>query len=198
MNESVYDVKKKKIKTYPLESLLDPFDLISARCEQIVKVSSELDFIPKTTITINETELCYIQEYVFRKSFKNVGIEEKKHVLERFADGLESLYDQRFVHGDIHHGNIIYDGCRLNLIDLEPSFWQKKMGRKVLVSASSLRSANDRKRRKISYEADKIGFYRYTKKIFIEKLAQPFDSIPESELVTMKYRNILNVLKKNR
>ena len=55
--------------------------------------------------------------------------------------------------------NVIYDGIRLNLIDLEPSFNQIKYGKKVVMSAVPLRSLNDLKNKTITEETDKIGFY---------------------------------------
>jgi len=184
----------KKLKVYPLENLLDRFESIKLRCERIESMSREFAFIPETTITIDDRELRYEQDLVVRKSLGLIDVAAKIQVLERFADDLEALHKRRFVHGDIHSGNIIYDGCRLNLIDFEPSLRQVRKGRKVIVSTSSVRSLNDKTRGKISHEADKIGFYRCASKILVGRSDRPMLSIEEAELVGMEYREILGVL----
>jgi hypothetical protein len=65
------------------------------------------------------------------------------------------------VHGDINSSNVLYDGKTLNLIDLEPSFRQRKFGKKIVTSAVPLRSLSDIKNKNISVETDKIGYYLY-------------------------------------
>jgi hypothetical protein len=187
-------VRPKKLKVYPLENLLDRFESIKLRCERIENISREFAFVPQTTITMDDRELRYEQDLVVRKSLGLIDDAEKVQVLERFADDLEALRQRRFVHGDIHSGNIIYDGCRLNLIDFEPSLRQVRKGRKVIVSTSSVRSFNDKTRGKISHEADKIGFYRCASKILVGRSDRPMLSIEEAELVGMEYREILGVL----
>jgi len=184
----------KKLKVYPLENLLDRFESIKLRCERIESMSREFAFIPETTITIDDRELRYEQDLVVRKSLGLIDVAAKIQVLERFADDLEALHKRRFVHGDIHSGNIIYDGCRLNLIDFEPSLRQVRKGRKVIVSTSSVRSLNDKTRGKISHEADKIGFYRCASKILVGRSDRLMLLIEEAELVGMEYREILGVL----
>jgi len=179
---------------YPLENLLDRFESIKLRCERIENISREFAFVPQTTITMDDRELRYEQDLVVRKSLGLIDDAEKVQVLERFADDLEALRQRRFVHGDIHRGNIIYDGCRLNLIDFEPSLRQVRKGRKVIVSTSSVRSINDKARGKISHEADKIGFYRCASKILVGRSDRPTLSISEVELVAMEYRSVLREL----
>ena len=187
-------MNSKKVKIYPLVNLLDRLESIKARCQRIEEISREFAFIPETTITIDDKELRYEQDLVARKSLGLIDVAAKIQVLERFADDLEALHKRRFVHGDIHSGNIIYDGCRLNLIDFEPSLRQVRKGRKVIVSTSSVRSLNDKTRGKISHEADKIGFYRCASKILVGRSDRPTLSIEEAELVGMEYREILGVL----
>ena len=99
-------MSSKKIKIYPLENLLDRFDSIKLRCERIESISREFKFIPETTITINDKELRYEQDFVMRKSLRLLDMTEKIRVLWRFADDLEALSKERFIHGDIHRGNI--------------------------------------------------------------------------------------------
>ena len=184
----------KKLKIYPLENLLDQFESIKLRCERIESISREFAFIPETSITIDDRELRYEQDFVTRKSLSLIDVAAKMQVLEQFADDMEALHNRRFVHGDIHRGNIIYDGCRLNLIDFEPSLRQVRKGRKVIVSTSSVRSLNDRKRKKVSIEADKIGFMRCAIRILVDRSDRIVRPIEEAELVGMEYREILGRL----
>ena len=75
------------------------------------------------------------------------------------------------MHGDINSSNVLYDGKTLNLIDLEPSFRQRKFGKKIVTSAVPLRSLNDIKNKSISVETDKIGYYLYGMR-FVDKAVQ--------------------------
>tara|TARA_B100000427_G_scaffold238662_1_gene201560 strand:- start:312 stop:926 length:615 start_codon:yes stop_codon:yes gene_type:complete len=148
-----------KIKEYNLKNLLDDYDDIIKRCHLIKKVSNSVSFIPNTQITINEESLKYKQDLIKRENYKDLEIDKKIMLLEQFSKDLDSLIPYGFVHGDINSSNVLYDGNRLNLIDLEPSFKQIKYGKKVVMSAVPLRSLNDLKNKTITVETDKIGFY---------------------------------------
>ena len=111
-----------KIKEYHLKNLLDDYDDIIKRCHLIKEVSNSVSFIPNTQITINEESLKYEQDLIKRENYKDLKIDKKIKLLEQFAKDLDSLISYDFVHGDMNSSNVIYDGVRLNLIDLEPSF----------------------------------------------------------------------------
>ena len=148
-----------KIKEYHCENLLDDYNDIVKRCHLIEKVSNSVSFIPNTQITINGESLKYKQDLIKRKNYKDLNNQQKIGLLEQFAKDLDSLIPYGFVHGDINSTNVLYDGIRLNLIDLEPSFKQIKYGKKVVMSAVPLRSLNDLKNKTVTLETDKIGFY---------------------------------------
>ena len=148
-----------KDKEYKVENLLDDYNDILKRCHLIEKVSNTVPFIPSTKITINDESLIYQQEWIKRQNYKDLNSQQKIGLLEQFAKDLDSLIPYGFVHGDINSTNVLYDGIRLNLIDLEPSFKQIKYGKKVVMSAVPLRSLNDLKNKTITIETDKIGFY---------------------------------------
>ena len=148
-----------KIKEYNFENLLDDYDDIVKRCRLIEKVSNSVSFIPNTQITINGESLKYEQDLIKRKNYKDLNSQQKIGLLEQFAKDLDSLIPYGFVHADINSTNVLYDGIKLNLIDLEPSFKQVKSGKKVVMSAVPLRSLNDLKNKTITVETDKIGFY---------------------------------------
>ena len=134
-----------KIKEYHFRNLLDDYDGIIRRCHLIKEVSNSVSFIPNTQITINEESLKYEQDLIKRENYKDLKIDKKIKLLEQFAKDLDSLISYDFVHGDMNSSNVLYDGNRLNLIDLEPSFKQIKYGKKVVMSAVPLRSLNDLK-----------------------------------------------------
>ena len=148
-----------KDKEYKVENLLDDYNDILKRCHLIEKVSNTVPFIPSTKITINDESLIYQQEWIKRQNYKDLNSQQKIGLLEQFAKDLDSLIPYGFVHGDINSTNVLFDGIRLNLIDLEPSFKQVKYGKKVVMSAVPLRSLNDLKNKTITIETDKIGFY---------------------------------------
>tara|TARA_B100001146_G_C16126957_1_gene410608 strand:- start:39 stop:653 length:615 start_codon:yes stop_codon:yes gene_type:complete len=148
-----------KDKEYQVEKLLDDYNDILKRCHLIEKVSNTVPFIPSTKITINDESLIYQQEWIKRQNYKDLNSQQKIGLLEQFAKDLDSLIPYGFVHGDINSTNVLFDGIRLNLIDLEPSFKQVKYGKKVVMSAVPLRSLNDLKNKTITIETDKIGFY---------------------------------------
>ena len=148
-----------KIKEYHLKNLLDDYDDIVQRCHLIEQVSNSVSFIPNTQITINGDSLKYQQDLIKRKNYKDLNSQQKIGFPEKFAKDLDSLIPYGFVHGDINSTNVLYDGIRLNLIDLEPSFKQIKYGKKVVMNSVPLRSLNDLKNKTITIETDKIGFY---------------------------------------
>ena len=148
-----------KIKRYHFSNLLDDYDDIIQRCHLIEKVSNAVSFIPCTQITINGESLKYEQDLIKRKNYKDLNSQQMIGLLEQFAKDLDSLIPYGFVHGDINSTNVLFDGIRLKLIDLEPSFKQVKYGKKVVMSAVPLRSLNDLKNKTITVETDKIGFY---------------------------------------
>jgi len=151
--------KKIKVKEYQLANLLDDYDNIVQRCYLIEQVSNSVSFIPDTQITINGESIKYEQDLIKRENYKHLKNQKKIKLLGQFANDLDSLIPYDFVHGDINSSNVLYDGIRLNLIDLEPSFKQIKYDKKVVMSAVPLRSLNDLKNKTITEETDKIGFY---------------------------------------
>jgi serine/threonine protein kinase len=160
-----------KTKQYHLADLLDTYENIITRCTLIEQVSQSVDFIPKTHITIKDDILLYEQEFIQKKSSRLISIDKKYQLLNEFASNLDSLQSFNFVHGDINSSNVLYDGKKLNLIDLEPSFRQRKFGKKIVTSAVPLRSLYDIKNKNISVETDKIGYYLYGIR-FVDKAIQ--------------------------
>ena len=160
-----------KTKQYHLANLLDNYEQIIARCTSIEQVSQAVNFIPNTRIIIKDDILLYEQEFIQKKSSRLISIDKKYQLLNEFASNLDSLQSFNFVHGDINSSNVLYDGKTLNLIDLEPSFRQRKFGKKIVTSAVPLRSLSDIKNKNISVETDKIGYYLYGMR-FVDKAVQ--------------------------
>ena len=162
-----------KTKQYHLSNLLDTYEHIIARCTLIEQVSQSVDFIPKTHITIKDDILLYEQEFIQREKLHLISHDEKCELLNTFASNLDSLRSFNFVHGDINPSNVLYNGKQFNLIDLEPSFRQRKFGKKIVTSAVPLRSLNDIKNKSISVETDKIGFYLFGMRLLGKALKFP-------------------------
>ena len=187
-----------KVKEYQLANLLDDYNDIIKRCHLIKEVSNSVSFIPKTQITISDKTLVYKQELLDKHNYRDLTNQKKINLLGQFADDLDSLISYGFVHGDINSSNVLYDGVRLNLIDLEPSFKQIKYGKKVVMSAVPLRSLNDLKNKTITVETDKIGFYLTCNRLMniplslgnqrdlMKKRRDGFDFLPKKESEFMK------------
>ena len=198
-----------KTKLYNLKNLRDEFNSITQRCNLIEKVSNAVSFIPNTQITINGETLKYEQDLIKRKNYKDLNSQQKIGLLEKFAKDLDSLIPYGFIHGDINSTNILYDGIRLNLIDLEPSFKQIKYSKKVVMSAVPLRSLNDLKNKTITVDTDKIGFYLTCNRLmniphnlgnqreFIKRRREGFEFLPmkESEFMKLSFVEIFNDFK---
>ena len=168
-----------KLKIYSFKNLLDDYNEIIKRCSLIEEVSNSVSFIPNTQITISDKTLVYEQELIEKHNYRDLTNQKKIKLLGQFADDLESLIPYGFVHGDINSSNVLYDGIRLNLIDLEPSFKQIKYGKKVVMSAVPLRSLNALKNKTITVETDKIGFYLTCNRL----INIPFNSGNQRELM---------------
>ena len=200
-----------KIKEYHFKNLLDDYDDIIKRCHLIKEVSKSVSFIPNTQITINEESLKYEQDLIKRENYKDLKINKKIKLLEQFAKNLDSLISYDFVHGDMNSSNVFYDGVRLNLIDLEPSFKQIKYGKKVVMSSVPLRSLNDLKNKTISVETDKIGFYLTCNRLIniplnfgnqrelMKKRKDGFEFLPikESEFMKLSFVQIFDDFKES-
>ena len=187
-----------KLKIYSFRNLLDVYDEIIKRCSLIKGVSISVSFIPNTQITINDKTLVYKQELLDKHNYRDLTNQKKIKLLSQFADDLDSLIPYSFVHGDINSSNVLYDGVKLNLIDLEPSFKQIKYGKKVVMSAVPLRSLNDLKNKTITEETDKIGFYLTCNRLMniplklgnqrelMKKRRDGFEFLPKKESEFMK------------
>ena len=187
-----------KLKIYSFKNLLDDYNEIIKRCSLIKEVSYSVSFIPKTQIIIGDKTLVYKQNLIEKQSYKNLNNQKKIELLSQFANDLDNLVQYDFVHGDINSSNVLYDGIRLNLIDLEPSFKQIKYGKKVVMSAVPLRSLNDLKNKTITLETDKIGFYLTCNRLMniplnlgnqralMKKRRDGFEFLPKKESEFMK------------
>ena len=197
-----------KLKKYYIKNLLDKYENIIERCHLIEKVSKEMDFIPETKLTINDPFIIYEQNLINKKSFRSLSNFNKKKLLLSFAHNLDLLNKKRFVHGDLNITNIIYDGNKLNLIDLEPSFKQIKFNKRVTMSYAISKSLNDLKYKTISSETDKIGFFLICKDLLeipflkgnirdvIKKRKNGYNFLPikECKFITFKFSEIYQLV----
>ncbi len=152
-------------KRYLWPHLLDPREVVMDRCAQIVSASQRWEFLAETHIDVDEEGLTYRQRRIVARPWKDLSEREQRIVLTSWAGHLEELAATGFVHGDIHARNVVFDGVKMVLVDLEPSFRQLRFGRKVVLSAVPRVSSSDRARRQLTVESDKIGFYLTARKL---------------------------------
>ena len=82
----------------------------------------------------------------------------KMILIKKFAQSLDKLYEEEFVHGDINRKNIIYSKNNLFLIDFEPSLLQVKDQTKQWMSTRPYRHHEDIQNNNITAKSDFLGF----------------------------------------
>ena len=151
-------------KIYKKFNLLDDLKDIEKRLSQIVKLSSSMDFIPQTNYFYEEDLLVMKQKCLSnKKKLKEIDSSEKIKLIKKFAQSLDKLYAEEFVHGDINRKNIIYSENNLFLIDFEPSLLQIKDQTKQWMSTRPYRHHADIQNNNITAKSDFLGFACFAK-----------------------------------
>ena len=151
-------------KIYKKFNLLDDLKDIEKRLSQIVKLSSSMDFIPQTNYFYEEDLLVMKQKCLInKKKFKEIDSSKKIKLIKKFAQSLDELYAEEFVHGDINRKNIIYSENKLFLIDFEPSLLQIKDQTKQWMSTRPYRHHADIQNNNITAKSDFLGFACFAK-----------------------------------
>ena len=151
-------------KIYKKFNLLDDLKDIEKRLSQIVKLSSSMDFIPQTNYFYEEDLLVMKQKCLInKKKLKEIDSSEKIKLIKKFAQSLDKLYAEKFVHGDINRKNIIYSENKLFLIDFEPSLLQIKDQTKQWMSTRPYRHHADIQNNNITAKSDFLGFACFAK-----------------------------------
>ena len=171
MTKMMTNVKNKlrfKIKEYLFSDLLDNKESILKRCALIEKLSIQFEFLPETKYIFLKDRIIYKQKYIEKVPTDSLSAFEYEFHIKEFAANLDKLNKARFVHGDINISNVIFNRSRFNLIDFEPAFFQIRNEKTILKSGVNIRSTNDKLSKKITTETDKIGFYFFTKKVYLD------------------------------
>ena len=163
----IYWIDKKSnsiYKIYKKFNLLDDLKDIEKRLSQIVKLSSSMDFIPQTNYFYEEDLLVMKQKCLInKKKLKEINSSKKIKLIKKFAQSLDKLYAEEFVHGDINRKNIIYSENKLFLIDFEPSLLQIKDQTKQWMSTRPYRHHADIQNNNITAKSDFLGFACFAK-----------------------------------
>ncbi len=150
---------RKIYKIYKNINLLDNPHNIEQRLNQIVQLTSMMDFMPKTTFYYDQDMLVMKQKLLIKqKDLKQINPIKRLSLIEEFFCSLDRIYSEGFIHGDINRKNILYANDRLNLIDFEPSFFQIKNKVKQLISTIPYIHHEDIKNKTISIKSDLLGF----------------------------------------
>ena len=151
-------------KIYKKFNLLDDLKDIEKRLSQIVKLSSSMDFIPQTNYFYEEDLLVMKQKCLInKKELKEIDSSKKIKLIKKFAQSLDELYAEEFVHGDINRKNIIYSENKLFLIDFEPSLLQINDQTKQWMSTRPYRHHADIQNNNITAKSDFLGFACFAK-----------------------------------
>ena len=146
-------------KIYKKDNLLDDPNSIKARLNQIVKLTATMKFMPKTSYLYEKDLLKMDQRQLIKqKDLKQINPTKRLSLVEQFAQSLDEVYEEGFIHGDINRKNIIYSDDRLCLIDFEPSLLQVKDRVKQWMSTRPYRHHEDIQNNNITVKSDFLGF----------------------------------------
>ena len=94
-------------KIYNKVNLLDDANNIELRLNQIVKLTSIMDFMPQTNYLYEEDMLVMSQEQLIKqKKLKQINPKKRLVLIEEFSCSLDKIYNEGFIHGDINRKNI--------------------------------------------------------------------------------------------
>ena len=151
-------------KIYKKDNLLDDPNSIKARLNQIVKLTATMKFMPKTSYLYKKDLLKMDQRQLIKqKDLKEINLAKRLPLVEKFAQSLDEVYEDGFIHGDINRKNIIYSDDRLCLIDFEPSLLQVKDRVKQWMSTRPYRYSEDINNNNITIKSDFLGFGCFVK-----------------------------------
>ena len=146
-------------KIYKKDNLLDDPISIKARLNQIVKLTDTMKFMPKTSYLYKKDLLKMDQRQLIKqKDLKEINHTNRLSLVNQFAQSLDEVYEEGFIHGDINRKNIIYSEDRLCLIDFEPSLLQIKDRVKQWMSTRPYRHHEDIQNNNITAKTDFLGF----------------------------------------
>ena len=146
-------------KIYKKDNLLDDPNSIKARLSKIVKLTTSMKFMPKTSYLYEKDLLKMDQrQLIMQKDLKEINLTKRLSLVEQFAQSLDEVYEGGFIHGDINRKNIIYSDDRLCLIDFEPSLLQVKDRVKQWMSTRPYRHYEDIQNNNITVKSDFLGF----------------------------------------
>ena len=183
---------RKIYKIYKNINLLDNSHNIKERLNQIVQLTSMMDFMPQTNYLYEEDMLVMSQKQLIKqKKLKTIDPKKRLALIEEFSCSLDKIYNEGFIHGDINRKNILYANDRLNLIDFEPSFFQIKNKVKQLISTIPYIHHEDIKNKTISIKSDLLGFGCFLKWFLLNNHPPQHYSDECSKIISaFKYKNL--------
>ncbi len=151
-------------KVYNRDCLLDDPSNIEARLRLIVQLTNIMEFLPKTNYFYEKDILRMNQKRLIKqKDLREIEQTKRLPLVSQFAQSLDEVYDEGFIHGDINRKNIIYSENRLCLVDLEPSLLQIKDRVKQWMSTKPYVCDEDIQNNNISAKTDLLGFCCFVK-----------------------------------
>ena len=145
-------------KHYQRDCLLSTNSEQKQRHKLIERLSRIIPAFPETTISTDSTELRVCQHRIRRSKLDEVPMAARNGLLVDLAVDLDVMLGAGFVHGDINRKNIMFDGERLRLVDLEPDLFQERDGVKTIMVTSPYIAASDLRLGTVSAATDRLGF----------------------------------------
>ena len=120
-------------KIYNIEIFKGLEDLVVERIEFVNKYSKEIDSLAKTVISRNDNQYHYQQIFIENKEFHELPKNEITNHLKNLSQDLDRMSELGFIHGDLNKKNILFNGQKFVVIDLEPCLEQMINGKKKLM-----------------------------------------------------------------
>ena len=145
-------------KYYDWNSLLSTHFEQKRRWQLIENLSVSIPAFPETTLSTDATEVQVRQRRIRGTKLDAVAMTVRSHLLAGLAADLDVMSDTGFVHGDINRKNLLFDGERLRLVDLEPDLFQTRNGRRALMVTMPYVAVSDLRSGMVTAATDKLGF----------------------------------------
>lgn len=165
-------------KSWQWEHLLDYASQLEKRIESISRLSNLITSIPVTffrrVVTHRHTDHgaeqnLLVQSQTRIRPFYRFGAIFNSATLGKLAEDLDRISATGLVHGDICPGNLCSDADRYYLIDWEPSFWQIKKEKPVLMFTDPYIAPREKGvTHHLTQFSDRVAFYLSLQKAFMD------------------------------
>jgi len=145
-------------KIYKRKELVSPLHTLKHRWRLIEHLSISLPCFIETKVDYDRDYVWVKQRRIKREPINKIPNTDRIKYLKELAIDLDTMAMFGFVHGDINRKNLVYSEGRIFLIDLEPDLFQRKNGKKILLSTAPYIEVSDLRNNTVTTATDKLSF----------------------------------------